>query len=224
MAANAILDLVGSRRRVTRDRPRARRTPSPTTCFCAAAIRPIAAPKPRRSAPSRCSAPPIARDSSFAEGWAGLVRAYAQANYRGYRIPDVPADRLVSLMLEASERALYADSTRSYVWVGRAVALREIEPTSRQAQLAALERAIALDSTNADAWYYIGDGVGGQPRARSRRRGLSDTRFASTRRIGTATRLFRAALLVGEAVRQCARVGATRANGSTRRTSSFVSR
>jgi len=57
-------------------------------------------------------------------------------------------------MLEASERALDADSTRSYVWVGRAVALREIEPTSRQAQLAALERAIELDSMNADAWYY----------------------------------------------------------------------
>jgi tetratricopeptide (TPR) repeat protein len=96
----------------------------------------------------------VARDSSFAEGWAGLVRAYAQANYRGYRIPGVSRDSLVTLMLDASDRALDADSTRSYVWVGRAVALREIEPTSRQAQLAALERAIALDSSNADAWYY----------------------------------------------------------------------
>jgi tetratricopeptide (TPR) repeat protein len=154
MAANAILDLVGSRRRVTQPTSRGTKDSLAYDLFLRGRYqtdRRTEASTQRAVSLFRAA---IARDSSFADGWAGLVRAYAQANYRGYRIPDVSRDRLVGLMLETSERALDADSTRSYVWVGRAVALREIEPTSRQAQLAALERAIELDSTNADAWYY----------------------------------------------------------------------
>jgi len=154
MASNAILDLVGSRRRVTKAVSGGTKDSVAYDLFLRGRYQ-----TDRRTESSTQHAvslfrAAIARDSSFGEGWAGLVRAYAQANYRGYQIPDVPRDRLVPLMLEASERALDADSTRSYVWVGRAVALREIEPTSRQAQLAALERAIELDSMNADAWYY----------------------------------------------------------------------
>jgi len=154
MAANAILDLVGSRRRITKAVSRGTKDSVAYDLFLRGRYQ-----TDRRTESSTQHAvslfrAAIARDSGFAEGWAGLVRAYAQANYRGYQIADVPRDRLVPLMLEASERALDADSTRSYVWVGRAVALREIEPTSRQAQLAALERAIELDSMNADAWYY----------------------------------------------------------------------
>jgi tetratricopeptide (TPR) repeat protein/tRNA A-37 threonylcarbamoyl transferase component Bud32 len=149
MAANAILDLVGSRRRVTQPTSRGTKDSLAYDLFLRGRYqtdRRTEASTQRAVSLFRAA---IARDSSFADGWAGLVRAYAQANYRGYRIPDVSRDRLVGLMLETSERALDADSTRSYVWVGRAVALREIEPTSRQAQLAALERAIELD-----AWYY----------------------------------------------------------------------
>ena len=156
LAANAILDLVGSRRRVATG-------PSISTKDTVAYDLFL---RGRHQTDSRTEASTqravalfraaVARDSSFAEGWAGLVRAYAQANSRGYRIPGVPADSLMSLILDASERALSADSTRSYVWVGRAVAIRELEPTSRQSQIAALERAIALDSNSADAWYYLG--------------------------------------------------------------------
>ena len=156
MTANAILDLVGSRRRVTKAASKGTRDSIAYDLFLRGRYQTDRRTESGTQHAVGLFRDAIARDSSFAEGWAGLVRAYAQANYRGYQIPEVPRDRLVSLMLEASERALDADSTRSYVWVGRAVALREIEPTSRQAQLAALERAIALDSTNADAWYYTG--------------------------------------------------------------------
>jgi tRNA A-37 threonylcarbamoyl transferase component Bud32/tetratricopeptide (TPR) repeat protein len=154
LTANAILDLVGSGRRVATSRSTSTRDSVAYDLFLRGRYqtdRRTEASTQRAVSLFRAA---VARDSSFAEGWAGLVRAYAQANYRGYRIPGVSSDSLVPLMVDASERALDADSTRSYVWVGRAVALREIEPTSRQGQIAALERAIALDSSDADAWYY----------------------------------------------------------------------
>jgi tetratricopeptide (TPR) repeat protein len=59
-------------------------------------------------------------------------------------------------MLDASQRALDADSTRSYVWIARSIAIRELEPLSRRNQILALQHAIALDSGNADAWHYLG--------------------------------------------------------------------
>ena len=156
LAANAILDLVGIRRSVAARPSISTKDSVAYDLFLRGRYQ-----TDRRTEQSTQRAvslfrAAVARDSNFAEGWAGLVRAYAQANTRGYRIPGIPADSLMSLILDASERALDADSTRSYVWVGRAVAIRELEPTSRQSQIAALERAIALDSSNADAWYYIG--------------------------------------------------------------------
>jgi len=156
LTANAILDLVGIRQRVGAQTTVSTRDSVAYDLFLRGRYqtdRRTEASTQRAVALFRAA---VARDSSFAEGWAGLVRAYAQANNRGYRIPGVPSDSLMSLILDASDRGLEADSTRSYVWVGRAVAIRELEPTSRQSQIAALERAIALDSTNADAWYYIG--------------------------------------------------------------------
>jgi serine/threonine-protein kinase len=95
----------------------------------------------------------VARDSSFAEGWAGLTRAYQQVHLRRYRI-DIPPDRILSELYDASDRALEADSTRSYVWLARGIALRDLEPSSRRNAVLAYQRAIALDSTNADAWHY----------------------------------------------------------------------
>ena len=154
LAANAILDLVGIRRKVAVAPSISTKDSVAYDLFLRGRYQTDRRTEPGTQRAVSMFRAAVARDSNFAEGWAGLVRAYAQANYRGYRIPGVSRDSLVSLMLDASDRALDADSTRSYVWVGRAVALREIEPTSRQAQLAALERAIALDSSDADAWYY----------------------------------------------------------------------
>jgi len=98
----------------------------------------------------------VKRDSSFAEGWAGLARALQQAALRGFRIPTIPTDSLVPLMLDASQRALDADSTRSYVWLARGLTLRVLDPTGRRTHVAAFEQAIQLDSSNADAWHYMG--------------------------------------------------------------------
>jgi tetratricopeptide (TPR) repeat protein len=99
----------------------------------------------------------IARAPGFAEAWAGLVRALQYSLNWRYRIPGVPPDSVVPLMVAASDRALELDSTRAYVWIARALVLRAIEPTSRRDQLAALARAIAADSTSADAWVFAGN-------------------------------------------------------------------
>ena len=96
----------------------------------------------------------VQRDSSFAEGWAGLARALQQVNLRRYRIPDIPADRVLSTMYDASQRALDADSTRPFVWIARGLTFRDLEPSSRRSALEAYQKAIALDSNNADAWHY----------------------------------------------------------------------
>jgi len=68
----------------------------------------------------------VQRDSNFAEGWAGLARALQQVQLRRYRIPDIPANRVLSTMFDASDRALEADSTRSYVWIARGLTFRDI--------------------------------------------------------------------------------------------------
>ena len=96
----------------------------------------------------------VQRDSNFAEGWAGLARALQQVKLRRYHIPDIPADSVLPTMFSASERALEADSTRSFVWIARGLAYRELEPSSRRDVLLAHQKAIALDSNNADAWHY----------------------------------------------------------------------
>ena len=97
----------------------------------------------------------VKRDSMFAEGWAGLARALQVVYLRRYTIPGMGSDEVLALLIQASQRAIEADSLRSYVWVARGLALRDIEPASRRSAIAAYERAIHLDSNNADAWHYL---------------------------------------------------------------------
>ena len=96
----------------------------------------------------------VERDSNFADGWAGLARALQQVQLRRYHIPGIPADRVLATMYQASDRAIEADSTRSYVWIARGLTYRDLEPSSRRHALLAYQKAIALDSNNADAWHY----------------------------------------------------------------------
>jgi tetratricopeptide (TPR) repeat protein len=98
----------------------------------------------------------IARDSAFADAWAGLALALQYATIRQYPVDGVPRDSIAPLTIQASARAIDADSTNARAWVARTYALRLIEPGSRANMIAAGERAVRLDARSVDAWHYLG--------------------------------------------------------------------
>jgi serine/threonine protein kinase/Tfp pilus assembly protein PilF len=98
----------------------------------------------------------IARDSGFAEAWAGLSRALQFALNWRYPVPNIARDSIVPLMVRASDRALEADSNSAEAWIARAGVLRELDRTTSHDRLEAVERALRIDSTNADVWYAMG--------------------------------------------------------------------
>jgi Tfp pilus assembly protein PilF len=98
----------------------------------------------------------VARDSSFALAWAEIATTYGYVLQWNIPLPAVPAESVLARELGASTRALLSDSTRSDIWVARATALIDVEPTSRVAAIRAYRRALAIDSLNADAWSRLG--------------------------------------------------------------------
>lgn len=97
----------------------------------------------------------IARDSGFADAWAGLARALQfSINWR-YPVPNVPKDSVRPLMVRASDRALEADSNSAEAWMARGVVVRELDRTTSHDRLDAFMRALRIDSTNAEVWYAI---------------------------------------------------------------------
>ncbi|HYN81738.1 MAG TPA: protein kinase [Gemmatimonadaceae bacterium] len=97
----------------------------------------------------------IARDSGFANAWAGLSRALQSAINWRYPVPNMSRDSLVPVMVRASERALEADSNSAEAWMARSGVLRELDRTTAHDRLEALERALLIDSANADVWFMI---------------------------------------------------------------------
>jgi len=98
----------------------------------------------------------IARDSGFADAWAGLALALQAASIWKYPVEGLPSDSIVPLAIQASGRAIDADSANAKAWVARTYALRLLEPGSRVTMIAAAERAVRLDARQPDAWYYLG--------------------------------------------------------------------
>ncbi len=98
----------------------------------------------------------LARDSGLATAWAGMARALQFAQLWRYHVASVPRESLVPVMVRASERAVELDSGSAEVWLARAQALRAIDPTSRRGMLDAVQRALRIDSTQADAWTLLG--------------------------------------------------------------------
>ncbi len=100
----------------------------------------------------------IARDSGYAQAWSGLATTYVRAYFRGFGIPGVPQESLLTLGLHASDRAFVADSGLVSTWVARAVVMRQLTPSSRADMFRAVHRALAIDSLNPEAWssYALG--------------------------------------------------------------------
>ena len=96
----------------------------------------------------------VARDSSYADAWAGLAKVYVAAHIRGF-MPGVPRDSLVRLAVTASDRALAADSRSADAWATQAAVSRMVDPTDVTPAIRSARRALALDSTNASAWHFL---------------------------------------------------------------------
>jgi tetratricopeptide (TPR) repeat protein len=101
----------------------------------------------------------VARDSLFAEGWAGLAKAYVRVVERQYQIPGVEQDSLLRLSVAAIDRALALDTADAEVWIGRAAVIRRVDPTDIALSMSAARKAIALDSLNGQAWHFLAVGL-----------------------------------------------------------------
>ena len=97
----------------------------------------------------------VRRDSSYAQAWTGLAKAYVRSYERAFHIPGVSSDSVLRLAIFAVERAEATGLKNADTWLTRAIVSRQIDPTDRTAPLRAVRRAIALDSTNASAWHYL---------------------------------------------------------------------
>jgi serine/threonine protein kinase len=116
----------------------------------------------------------IQRDSDFALAWAGLARAAQMSLLRGWVIPGRSPDSLLNLAIVASQRALSLDTSLAEIWLVRARVLESIDPTTRATVENHIRRALAIDSTNGDAWFSLG-------RAREERLDTAGARAAYAR-------------------------------------------
>jgi tetratricopeptide (TPR) repeat protein/tRNA A-37 threonylcarbamoyl transferase component Bud32 len=98
----------------------------------------------------------VERDSMFARGWAELARAANFANIWAFAIPGIDRDSLVSLSVRASDRAVQLAPDDPMSWHVKGRASRLLDPTNMGPALFDLRKSLALDSTNADAWYDLG--------------------------------------------------------------------
>jgi tetratricopeptide (TPR) repeat protein len=99
----------------------------------------------------------IARDSNYADAWAGLARALVFAQNWRYPVPGVPSDSILPLVVRALNRAIEADSGSAEAWLAQAFVRRAVDPTAAAPRLQSLQRALANDSTSAEVWYELGN-------------------------------------------------------------------
>jgi tetratricopeptide (TPR) repeat protein len=97
----------------------------------------------------------VRRDSTYAEAWAGLAKAYVRAYERSFVIPGVARDSVLRLAVAAADRALSSDPRSADAWATRASVSRIVDPTDRAPAIRALRQSLALDSSDADAWHFL---------------------------------------------------------------------
>jgi serine/threonine protein kinase/uncharacterized protein (DUF1330 family) len=97
----------------------------------------------------------IARDSSYAEAWSALAKNYMRAQQRQYSLPGMTPGSMLRSALSATDRAIFLDSSASEPWLTRAMVFRALDPTHVGGRIQMLERAISLDSGNAEAWHQL---------------------------------------------------------------------
>lgn len=97
----------------------------------------------------------LSRDSTYLPAWNGLAKVYVRAYERPFPIPGVPRDSMLRLALSAVDRALSLDNRSEDAWLTQAMLGRDIDPTDNAPVFRSLDRALALDSTDARAWHFF---------------------------------------------------------------------
>jgi serine/threonine-protein kinase len=94
----------------------------------------------------------VGRDSTYTEAWAALARTYLRVYGRGFGLPGVPSDSVLRLAVAASDRALAGDPRSIEALKTQGLVSRSVDPTDVGPSIRSLRRALALDSTDAEAW------------------------------------------------------------------------
>jgi TolB-like protein/Tfp pilus assembly protein PilF len=97
----------------------------------------------------------VALDPRFGPGFARMALAYALFVDWGWNYPGLAPESLLVRGLAASDTALRVDPDASDSWMARAYVLALYQPRAPDAARAAFERAIALDTTNAEAYHQF---------------------------------------------------------------------
>jgi tetratricopeptide (TPR) repeat protein/tRNA A-37 threonylcarbamoyl transferase component Bud32 len=101
----------------------------------------------------------LALDSGSAAALARVGYAYALHLDWGWRYQDLTQADLRARAIGFSERAIAADSMSPDAWLTRAYVLAADDPYHLRGATDAFQRALALDSTNAEGWYQFGQAL-----------------------------------------------------------------
>ncbi len=95
-------------------------------------------------------------DPQFSEALARLAYGYALVLYYGWPYHSLTADSLLTLTRVNADRALATDSTLAEVWLARGRLLEVMHPRTYEGAVAAYQRAVALDSQDAEVLNILG--------------------------------------------------------------------
>ena len=98
----------------------------------------------------------LATDPRFAAARARQAYAYALFADWGWPYPSLTPDQLLARGIEAADRAIRQDSTTADGWMARAYLMALRHPRTMEGAPAAFQRAIALDSSNPEVYYQLG--------------------------------------------------------------------
>ena len=96
------------------------------------------------------------RDPRFARAWAELAKSANFAHTWAFTIPGIDRDSLLALAVNASDRAVELDPADPVSWLAKGRVSRLVDPTDNGPAMFALQKSLALDSMNADAWFEFG--------------------------------------------------------------------
>jgi serine/threonine protein kinase/Flp pilus assembly protein TadD len=95
------------------------------------------------------------RAPAFVPAWTGLAKAYMFAELRGFDVPGVPHDRLMSSAIAAVDHAWVLDSGDADAWLTQGIVNKRVDPANTGTALAFFQRSLAIDPNSPEAWHFL---------------------------------------------------------------------